>query len=570
VKNYDDVVRQLFDFGLLPDMPLDVGGRLVRCRVDGDRERRGWYVLHELAGDDGGLVVGSFGIWRATDNNAQKVQIAKDAKVTTEQLEAMRARMREDRRRADAARKKSAERAARRAELVWRKCLPTAPEEGACDYLEKKGVGAHGVRYTPEGALAIARHDAMGRVRGLQFILDGRRQADRIKRLGRNKSYWPPGVQTKGTYFLIGSPRDLVLVAEGYATAASLHEATGHPVAVAFDANNLRPVAEVLRHRYRDARILLCADDDYLTDGNPGVAAANAAAVAVVGAAWVAPRFADDRDGKKLTDYNDLHALEGLLSVREQIERKLDELGWGRGSTRHTTDGEGGREGFRFDLDVLLSDYTLIYEDETVFDGRLRKIIKLGALRSAAGKSLVRMWLEHPDRKIVEKHQVGFDPGGTEQRVRCNLWAGWPTEPKRGSCEQLQALLAYLCNEQKTEGPELFWWVMKWLAYPIQNPGAKMQTAILLHGPEGTGKNLFFNSIRRIYGPYGCSFSQVELESDFNGWASGKLFAIGNHQREDAADPRRGQPLQLRLLQQSRRHCQAGPGRSSLLRHLDT
>jgi putative DNA primase/helicase len=86
----------------------------------------------------------------------------------------------------------------------------------------------------------------------------------------------------------------------------------------------------------------------------------------------------------------------------------------------------------------------------------------------------------------------------------------------------------YLCNGNPAQQRELWDWLLHWLAYPIQNPGAKMATAILMHGPEGTGKNTFFGAIRRIYGRYGTQFSQVEVESNFNGWASGKLFAIGN------------------------------------------
>lgn len=531
MRNYDDVVRQLVAFGLRPDLPLEVTGELRRCRVEDDRERRGWYVLHHLPGEGGGLVVGSYGIWRGTDNNAQKVEIerAESKALTGEQRAAIRERMRQDAKRAAAARKARAERAARRAEAVWRECSATPPEDGACDYLEKKGVGAHGVRYTPQGALAVAMHDAMGRVHGLQFILDSKRHARRIKQLGRKKTYWPPGVSTTGHYFLIGAPRGLVLVAEGYATAATLHEATGHPVAVAFDAGNLAHVVKALRKRYRDDRILVCADDDYLTDGNPGVTAASSAALVVQGAAWAAPRFTVDRGGKKLTDYNDLQALEGLLPVRAQIEERIAELGWDRGaSNRGTTDGGEGRAPFRFDLDVLLEAYTLVYGTDTVFDDQRNRIVGLGPLRSAAGKSLVRMWLEHPDRKIVEPEQVGFDPTGQDGDIRCNLWAGWPTKPARGSCERLLELLAYLTSHDTQKGPELFDWVLKWLAYPIQHPGAKMQTALLMHGPEGTGKNTFFNVIRRIYGRYGTQFSQVELESNFNGWASGKLFAIGN------------------------------------------
>ena len=64
------------------------------------------------------------------------------------------------------------------------------------------------------------------------------------------KEFWPAGLAKKGHFHLIGMPTSIVLVAEGYATGATLHEATGLPVAIAFDAGNLRHVAAALRERY--------------------------------------------------------------------------------------------------------------------------------------------------------------------------------------------------------------------------------------------------------------------------------------------------------------------------------
>jgi len=75
---------------------------------------------------------------------------------------------------------------------------------------------------------------------------------------------------------------------------------------------------------------------------------------------------------------------------------------------------------------------------------------------------------------------------------------------------------------------EVLVWVLRWLAYPLQNPGAKMRTAIVIHGGEGTGKNLILSVLLKIYGSYSAIITQTDLESSFNGWASGKLFINGN------------------------------------------
>ena len=73
----------------------------------------------------------------------------------------------------------------------------------------------------------------------------------------------------------------ILIVCEGFATGASIHEATGQPVAVAFDNGNLEPVAKSLRKLYPDAALIVAADDDHQTEGNPGRKAANGVAKAV-------------------------------------------------------------------------------------------------------------------------------------------------------------------------------------------------------------------------------------------------------------------------------------------------
>jgi len=70
--------------------------------------------------------------------------------------------------------------------------------------------------------------------------------------------------------------------------------------------------------------------------------------------------------------------------------------------------------------------------------------------------------------------------------------------------------------------------VLNWIAYPIQHPGAKMSSALIFHGPQGTGKNLFFETIMAIYGEYGRIVDQAAIEDKFNDWASKKLFLIAD------------------------------------------
>ena len=164
------------------------------------------------------------------------------------------------------------------------------------------------------------------------------------------------GMEKNGNFHLISDPgkdlsKDLaqgeIILAEGYATGATLHMATGKPVAVAFDAGNLEPVAKKLREKFPNAAITICADNDHqhtrktpegVEPWNKGVELAQRAAQEV-GGKVVVPIFTDEERGKGLTDFNDLHQSRGLDEVKRQVGLGLQkdveqEKGRDRGKTR--------------------------------------------------------------------------------------------------------------------------------------------------------------------------------------------------------------------------------------------
>jgi putative DNA primase/helicase len=163
-----------------------------------------------------------------------------------------------------------------------------------------------------------------------------------------------------------------------------------------------------------------------------------------------------------------------------------------------------------------------------VFDHQEHCLLPLSDMKDICmGRFIYREWADHPDRQIARMENVGFDPACADPGIHCNLWSGWPTTPAAGGCESLIDLLRYMCaGDSKAEA--LFQWVLRWLAYPIQHPGAKMQTTIVVHGPQGTGKNMFFESIMGIYGRYGRIIDQSAIEDKFNDWASRRLFLIAD------------------------------------------
>jgi len=536
--NYDDALDQLRAFGLVwRDRDLIIDGRVHRCwTVDDHREKRAWYILDEWRAPNGNsYLTGSFGIFRGNSNDRGRIVFSTGDRLSAADRDAMRKRHQEQKRLAAAARQREIDRAARRAAAVWGKSHTTPPPGVAVDYLDRKQIKSWGLRYTDTGALVVPMMDANREVQGLQFILPSHHP--RRRKTGRDKEYWPPGMGKQGRWFLIGSARaaGICLVCEGYATGATLHEATGLPVAIAFDAGNLVHVASAIKKAYRLQMILICADDDFLTDGNPGCAAAAAAALAV-GGAWVAPEFPADRGGKKLTDYNDLQHFPGggLPLVARQIEAKLVALGWQtqsvRGARTQTGVGEDGQMVSRLTIEEAVARYWGTYGlgGEVLFDAVERRLIHKRDVVNLLPRHGWETLRDHPGWRVARDTEIGFDPTEKEPGIRCNLFGGWPTEPREGKCTALLDLLEYMCGNETTRA-DVFAWILKWLAYPLQHRGAKMHSAIVLHGPQGTGKSRFFEAYAQIFGPYARVLGQEALEDKFNAdWAEKKLFIVGD------------------------------------------
>lgn len=182
----------------------------------------------------------------------------------------------------------------------------------------------------------------------------------------------------------------------------------------------------------------------------------------------------------------------------------------------------------------LEQNFRLIYGTDAVWDGEKRITMAVKNLRLVFGNDAVKMWLASGDRKMVMQQDMVFEPGTDVPEHQVNLFDGLALEPIVCTDEEVAVmleLLTHLCSMTATgttTADDVKDWVLKWLAYPLQNIGAKMRSALVFHGPQGTGKNLFFDCIRGMYGKYGRMVGQTELDDKFNDWLSAKLMIIGN------------------------------------------
>jgi putative DNA primase/helicase len=277
---------------------LIADGKLHRFKSAGDQNRNSWFVLFPASSNT--PAAGSFGCWKRGFKETwceKRRESLTDADWRT---------IREGWKLADTERERTeAERHAKARKIaVW--IFERAKPVTAHGYLEMKGVRASGDVREHRGALVLPLRDIDGELHSLQFI-----GADGTKR-------FLSGGRIGGCFFtLADKPESPLVICEGYATGASVHEATGFAVVCALNCGNLLAVSKALREKFPAREIIICADNDQFTDGNPGVTKADEAAKAVHAKLAVA-QFADA--STKPTDFNDMAALAGLAEVKRQIE----------------------------------------------------------------------------------------------------------------------------------------------------------------------------------------------------------------------------------------------------------
>lgn len=266
IQQFQDSIRSA---GLIPPDVIESDGKLRRFSSNGKRgDGAGWYLLFS-----DGIPAGCFGDWRTGFTQTWRADIGRNLTPAEEAAHRNKVATIRREREAEVARRKTEAQAC--AAAIWQSATLAFNDH---PYLKRKGIKAHGAKLH-KGALLIPMR-ADGKIHSLQFI-----GADGDKR-------FLTGGRVAGCYFSIGITKGAaaLCIAEGFATGATIFEATGYPVAVAFNAGNLLAVTQTMRDKFPDLPLILCADDDSHTPGNPGLTKATEAARAV-GGLLVIPDF---------------------------------------------------------------------------------------------------------------------------------------------------------------------------------------------------------------------------------------------------------------------------------------
>ncbi len=276
-------------------------GKTIRFSTNGKTgDKSGWVYLFA----DGQCA--TFGCWRTGEQHTWQAERTKPMR-GREKAE-FRKKLEQAKQEAKAQREIDYKEAATKAKGIWEQTRRAPPSHA---YLTRKQINPDGLRLCVDGDykgwLVAPVYGPDSALQSLQFIAH-----DGVKR-------FMTGGRMKGGHCWQGDPNGAttLILAEGWATAASLHQASGLPVCVVYNAGNLADVARMVRNQYPAARLLIAGDDDTQTEGNPGRTKATEAAQAVGASVAFPPNGGD---------FNDMAQAQGLDVVRVEIDRALGDM----------------------------------------------------------------------------------------------------------------------------------------------------------------------------------------------------------------------------------------------------
>lgn len=273
---------------------ISADGKIHRFKCVGDHHRNSWYVLY-----DGPLLAGAFGCWK---RDFKETWHERNGDLSQVEWQRVRQQLKEAESKLKAETAKRQKKARQLAAWILARSKPVAMHA----YLKAKRIQSFGDLREYRGALVLPLPDIEGDLHSLQFI-----SADGSKKFLR-------GGRIAGCFFTLADQADGPLViCEGYATGASIRAATGYSVICGLNCGNLFAVAEAVRGLWPNRDIIIAADNDQFTDGNPGLTKATEAAKAIR-ARLAVPRFSDL--STEPSDFNDLHQLAGIDAVKAQID----------------------------------------------------------------------------------------------------------------------------------------------------------------------------------------------------------------------------------------------------------
>jgi phage/plasmid primase-like uncharacterized protein len=212
-------------------------------RVNGrdDKKKSVCYILSQF----GDIWAGSFVDWR--DGDHHRWASTSNREMTWSERRNIDVKMAALRKAAEEEKKRWQDEVAGIAEEALSACQPASDNH---PYLQNKRVKSHGLMQRADELLVPMVNGDGKTIRGYQSIAPS------------GKKLFLSGAQSKGCYHALTGDTSVIYVGEGYATCATVFEATGSQCYVAFSANNLPDVARHAKKAHPTSRVVILVDND--------------------------------------------------------------------------------------------------------------------------------------------------------------------------------------------------------------------------------------------------------------------------------------------------------------------
>jgi phage/plasmid primase-like uncharacterized protein len=515
---------------------IDGDGRVHRFATSkSGHDDAGWYRLYA---DD--FPAGSFGDWRTGEKFSWRArEVHQMSTGERQRLEEVNV----EREKADEIERAKSVAAAK---ARWENAALAGPDH---PYLQAKSIGPHGVRLE-QGCLLVPVLFA-GEIVSVQAIS------------GTGEKRFAKGTRVDGGYYSIGELGDKFVIAEGFATCATIREATGLPVVAAFTAGNILPVAKLMRERFPNATIIVGGDDDFKTEMergfNPGLLAANKAAE-TVGAIVATPPFDREQDGDDLSDWNDYAASHGNDAVRdafqaahasvhveEETEAECDEESDDESCV--IPNGKSKPFGFGVKLEdffAYMPMHNYIFAPNRGMWPGISVDSKIGPipLFKKNGKPVVdgegkqkklraSAWLDRhhsveqmtwvPGAPMLIRDRLMADGGWIERKGVTSFNLYMPPTQKHGDAAKAGNWIDHVHRVFGDDAEH----IIQWLAHRVQRPWEKINHALVIGGHQGSGKDTMLEPVMHAVGPW--NFQEVRPEQvmgRFNGFLKSVILRI--------------------------------------------
>jgi hypothetical protein len=199
------------------------------------------------------------------------------------------------------------------------------------------------------------------------------------------------------------------------------------------------------------------------------------------------------------------------------------------------------------DAEVLLLNSCLAYIecDDMIYDFKTRGFLSKGALLAGSDYSkdkvmtydpstnkmierqLSRVWLTHENH--ISYRDTTLDPSTLERAIpraeggfSLNLWEGLP-RPVQGDISPFMRLHDYVFQNCPDSDKQFAW---NMLAWKVQNPHEIPRIAMVLIGPQGSGKSMWASIAQNMFGAHGKSIYSDTLLREFNAWMENALCVV--------------------------------------------